>query len=137
MKTLVVFYSRTGHCKALAQARAEKESADLAEIEDAVHPKGPKDYSEACTLAIGGKPWPIKPVQADLPAYGRIALYSPVWAANTPPAVNAFLDLLPAGMPVAAVMVSASGMSGCEPRLAAALQARGGNLESFEEVRGA
>ena len=135
MKTLVIFYSYTGHAKALAQERARKESADIAEIADAVRPGAFRAYTAGCFAALRGKAWPIKPPEADPAAYDRLILFCPVWAGSAPPAVNAFIDGLPAGKPVSAVMVSASGKSGCRDRLEAALKAKGCRLEGFEDVK--
>jgi len=43
---------------------------------------------------------------------------APVWADNPPPAFNALLEKLPAGKSITVKMVSASGRSNCQARLA-------------------
>ena len=136
MKTLVVFYSYTGHTKALAQELAAKEPAGLAEIKDVKRPGTLKAYTFGCFDAIRGKARPIRPLDADLRAYDCLFLLSPVWAGNPPPAVNAFLTSLPEGMSVSVKMVSASGKSACKERLEAAVKAKGGVLDGFEDIKG-
>jgi len=135
MKTLVIFYSYTGHTKALAQAYAAKETADITEIQDVRKPGTLKAYTVGCFAAMRGKSWPIEPLKTNLSAYDRLILFSPVWASNPPPAVNALLEKLPGGKAVSVKMVSASGKSGCKDRMAATLKAKDCTLESFEDLQ--
>ena len=78
MKTLVMYYSYTGHSKTRAHSLAKKESADIAEINETKRPGKLKAYSAGCFAAISGKSWPIQPLGVDLAAYDRIILFSPV-----------------------------------------------------------
>lgn len=135
MKTLVLFYSYTGHTKARAQSLAEEESADLAEIKDVRRPGKLKAYTAGCLASRGGKVWPIQPLSLDWEAYDRLILLSPVWAGRPTPAVNALLEQLPSGKSVSVKMVSGGGQSGCKSRMEAALQAKGCTLESFEDFK--
>ena len=132
---MVIFYSYSGNTKALAQELAAKEHADLAEIKDARRPGVARAYTAGCFAALRGKGWPTQPLQADLGRYGRLALLSPVWAGNAPPAVNAFLEKLPEGKAVAVKMVSSSGGSRCRARLEAAIKAKGCRMDGFEDVK--
>jgi len=134
LKTLVIFYSYTGHAKARAQALAAQESADITEIADVCRPGKFKAYLRGCFAAIRGKEWPIKPPDIDAAAYDRLILFSPVWASNPPPAVNAFLAQLPAGKHISVNMVSKSGKSVCKDRVEAVVKARDCTLESFEDL---
>ena len=135
MKTLVIYYSYTGHTAALAKVLAAVESADIAEIRDAVRPATFKAYTSGCFAALRGKTWPIQPLDVDLAAYDRLILMSPVWAGNTPPAVNALLEQLPEGKSVSVKMVSGSGHSGCKNRLETIIKAKGGTLDAFEDIK--
>ena len=135
MKDLVLFYSYTGHTKALAQEYAEKKSADIAEIRDIKRPGKMKAYTAGCFAAMRGKPWPIQPFETDIAAYDHIELFSPVWAGNPPPAVHAAIRLLPKGKTVSVTMVSASGKSGCRAAVEAAIQSKGCTPEAFEDVK--
>ena len=135
MKTLVLFYSYSGKTKAVAKELAAKDSADISEIKDAKRPGKPKAYVAGCFAAMRGKAWPIQPLEADLAAYDRLILLSPVWAGNPPPAFNAMLEQLPEDKTVAVKMVSMSGKSSCKERLEAAIKAKGSVLESFEDIK--
>ncbi len=57
MKTLVIFYSYTGHAKTLARNLAEKESADITEIKDVKRPGKIKAYVSGCFKAMKGRSW--------------------------------------------------------------------------------
>ena len=135
MKTLVVFYSYSGHTRVLAEQLAVQESAEIAEIKAISHPGKIRAYTFGCFAAIRGKAWPIHPLGVDMGAYNRLVLVTPVWAGNPPPPMFAVLDQLPQGKPIAIKMVSASGKSTCKDRLKAAIQAKACTLESFEDIK--
>ena len=135
MKTLIVYYSYSGHTKKIALALAEKKSADIMEIEDVKRPMKLKAYTAGLLAAMRGKTRPIKPFTANMAEYDSLMLLSPVWADNPPPAFNALLEQLPEGKSVSLRMISASGKSGCKERLETAIKARGCTLESFENIK--
>ena len=135
MKTLVLYYSYTGHTKALAEKFAAEEAADLVEIRDVNRPNKLKAYTAGCYAAIKGNAWPICPLETDLTAYDRLLLLSPIWAGNPPPAVNAVLPLFPADKVVSVKLISASGKSGCRERLEAEIRAKNCTPEDFEDIR--
>ena len=135
MKTLVIYYSYSGHAKRLAEKIAVTESADMVEIKDVKRPGTLKAYTAGCFAAIKGKAWPIMPIAADLTVYDRLILLAPIWASNTPPAVNAFLALLPTGKTISVKLVSGSGRSGCQARIEAVIQAKDGISEGFEDIK--
>lgn len=135
MKTLVIYYSYTGHTKKIAEALAAKEFADIAEIKEVKRPGRIKAYSIGCFATLRGKCWPIQPLGSDLSVYDRLILLSPVWASNPPPFVNTVLEQLPPSKAVAVKMVSASGKSSCKERLETALKAKGCVLDGFEDIK--
>jgi flavodoxin len=136
VKTIVIFYSFSGHTKAIATKLAADESADLLEIKDARKPSVAKAYLLGCVASLRGKAWPIASDATDLSAYDRIVVLSPIWAGNPPPAVNALFGRLPKDKHIAVKAVSASGKSACEDRIKAVVAARGSLLDSFENVHG-
>ncbi|MCL1848911.1 MAG: flavodoxin domain-containing protein [Clostridiales bacterium] len=136
MGTVIIYYSYTGHTKAIAQKAAAEEPGDLVEVRDVSLPGVLKAYTKGVVGAIKGKAWPMQPIDADLSSYARIVMLSPVWAGNMPPVMNNVLEMLPAGKAVAVKMVSASGKSKCRERLEAAITAKGCTMESFEDVKG-
>jgi len=135
VKTIVLFYSYSGNTKAVAEKLAAKETVDVAEIKDAKRPGKFKAYTAGCFAAMKGKAWRIQPLGVDLSAYDRFILLSPVWSNNPAPAFNAALEMLPHGKSVSFKMVSSSGKSSCRERLEAAIKAKGGVLESFEDIK--
>ena len=135
MKTLVVYYSYSGHTRAFAEKMAAAESADIAEIKDAKRPGALKAFSVGCLAAIRGKAWPITALVVDWTPYDRVVLLSPIWAGNVPPAVNALLACLPEGKSVCVKLMSGSGKSGCQARIEAAIQARGCTAQSVEDIK--
>jgi len=135
MKTLIIFYSYTGHAKERAQALAAQEPADITEISDVRRPGTLKAYSRGCFAAIRGKAWQIKPLDVNAAEYDRLILFSPVWASNPPPAVNALLAQLPEGKAVSVKMVSKSGKSSCKDRVESIIKSKGCTLESFEDFK--
>jgi flavodoxin len=148
MKTLVIFYSYTGHTKAIAQKLAATLNAgaaadpsgggpaDIAEIRDARRPGMLKSFFVGCPAAIMRKSWPIIPLSADPAAYDKLILLAPIWANNVPPAVNAFLEKLPEGKAVAVKLISASGKSGCGARLESLIAAKKCKLDGIEDIKG-
>ena len=135
MKKLVLYYSYTGHTKAIAEELAAKESADITEIKDVRRPGKLRAYTAGCLAAIRGKAWAIQPLDLDWAAYDHVILLSPIWAGNSSPAFNAALKQLPESKTAAVIMVSAGGKSNCRERLETVLKEKGCALESFEDIK--
>ena len=135
MKSLVIYYSYSGHTKKIAKELAEKENADITEIKDIHRPGKLKAYSLGCLAAMRGKAWPIMPLDVSLASYERIILLSPVWANNPPPAVHAILQQIPIGKTLSVKMVSGSGKCGCKDLMKNIAETKGGILESFEDIK--
>ena len=92
MKTLVIYYSLTGHTKAVAVELALKLNADLRKIENMATLKiGPWLFITGGFASVFNKQWKIKPVDLNLANYDRIFIGSPVWAGKSVPTVNTFL----------------------------------------------
>ena len=135
MKTLVLYYSYTGHTKKIAEELAAKESFDIVSIKEMNRPGRFNAYSAGSFAALRGKTWPIQPLDVDLAAYDRLILLSPVWANNPPPFVNTVLWQLPKGKTVSVKMVAASGKSKCKERIEATISAKNCTLDGFEDIK--
>ena len=135
MKTLVIYYSYSGHTKAIAEKIAADETADIVEIKDAKRPGKLKAYSMGCFAAIKGRAWPIVSLIVDLALYERIILLSPIWAGNVPPAINTFLELLPESKIVSVKLISGSGKSACLTRIESIIIAKAGSVEGIEDIK--
>lgn len=92
MKSLVVFYSYTGKTELVAKTLAESIKADTIKLEDVSRPSKLKAYTSGAFAAKQGKPWPIKPFNADLSAYDRIFIGCPVWFGMPAPEINSFIE---------------------------------------------
>ena len=135
MKTLILYYSYTGHTKKIAEELAASESAELVRISEEERPGKFKAFTVGCFGAMRGKAWPIKPIGADLNAYDRLIVLSPVWAGNPPPYVHALFEQLPDGKEVAVKMISGSGDNNCKGRVESLLKAKNCKLADFEEIK--
>lgn len=135
MKTLVIFYSYTGHTEKLAQRIAAKEAADLIEVKDAVRPGKFAAYTLGCFKAMSMKPGDIEPIEADLSGYEKIILMSPVWAGNIAPPVIRIFEMLPAGRELEVIAVSASGKSKAKDSVSALLNSRGCKSVRYKDIK--
>jgi len=136
MKTIVVFYSWSGHTEQLAKACAEKEGAQLYEIKDKQKPGTLKAYTIGCFAAMRMKRTPTLPFEAPLGEYDRIIIMAPVWAGHPAPAVNTVFDALSSGKEVMVCMVSGSGKSGCKDKVQALIRGMGCKLIGYEDIKG-
>ncbi|MDR1464059.1 MAG: hypothetical protein LBJ11_01995 [Oscillospiraceae bacterium] len=135
MKSLVLYYSLTGHTKALAQSLAAREDAERAEIADWKKPGALKSFLAGCPAAMGHKAWPIRPLPVNLADYDRIFLLAPIWAGNVPPAVDAVLERFPEGKTVEVTLVSGSGKSKCAGWLRKTLEDQGCSVAEITDVK--
>jgi len=90
MKTLVVYYSRTGHTKALAQEIGTKLGAEIDEIADKKPRKGVIGWLGAGKDATSGKPTEIE-FGKDASAYDLVVAGTPVWGGSMAPAIRSYL----------------------------------------------
>lgn len=91
MKTLVVYYSRTGTTRQIAQAVATALGADLEELIDTKNRSGMLGFLGAAKDAARKKYVPIAPPKYDPAAYDLVVIATPVWANTMCSAVRAYL----------------------------------------------
>ncbi|MDR1262917.1 MAG: NAD(P)H-dependent oxidoreductase [Oscillospiraceae bacterium] len=135
MKTIIAYYSYSGHTKKLAVELAAKESADIQEIVEENRPDRLKAYTGGILDVMREKSWAIKPLPIAWNEYDQIILMSPVWAGNPPPPVRAFIDTLPSGKTVSVTMVAASGKAGCREKMEALINGKGSSMKEFKVVK--
>ena len=91
MKTLVVYYSRTGKVKLAALSLAKELNADICEIEDKDLRKGIFGFirsgRQSATKALAN----IEPIKLNLQEYDLVVLCSQVWASNISSPARSFL----------------------------------------------
>jgi len=90
MKTLVVYYSRTGNTKEVAIKKAKEIGADLHEIKTPVKTKGFIGYMRCAFQSLRQKKIPIN-VPPNLSDYDRVVICTPVWASKMSAPVYSFL----------------------------------------------
>lgn len=91
MKTLVVYYSRTGVTRKVAEELAQELEADLEEIVDEKNRSGALRFVVACKDAIRQKAAPIEASRRDPAQYDAVVVGSPVWANTMACAVRTWL----------------------------------------------
>ena len=91
MRSIIVYYSRTGTTKKLGEAIAKALSSSTLEIIDMKNRSGPLGYLTGGKDAVTRKLTPIKPVNEDLSKYDLVVVGTPVWASNMAPAIRTIL----------------------------------------------
>jgi flavodoxin len=90
VKILVIFYSKTGNTKYVAQKIAEQLNAELSEITDKKNRKGKLNFLKSGYESIREKLTEIE-VSKKIDDYNFVIIGSPVWAGKIPPAIRTFL----------------------------------------------
>lgn len=82
MKILIVFYSRTGITKKVAEILADKLSADLEELKDLQDRSGVMGYLKSGRDAVNKKLSEIKALEKDPSEYDLVIIGTPNWASD-------------------------------------------------------
>ena len=92
MKTLIVYYSRTGKVKKAAESALRLyEDAEILEIKDPVKRNGILGALKCGYHAVTKQVIPLVPIEQDLSSYDKIVLCAPVWAGNIASPARSFL----------------------------------------------
>jgi len=91
MKTLVIYYSRTGITKKIGQAIASKIQADTEEIIDLKDRKGVWEYLKAGRDAMKRIPAQISVTKNNPDYYDLVVIGTPVWAGNMACAIRTYI----------------------------------------------
>jgi flavodoxin len=108
-KILVVFYSRSGMTRRIAQALAAALHGDLEEITEPKSRSGFLGYLRSATEARRMRPATIVPAQHDVAAYDLVIVGTPVWAWSLSSPVRAFLMATAARLPEVAFFCTLGG----------------------------
>jgi flavodoxin len=98
-KTLLVYYSRTGNTRRLAEAIAHELRCDVEEIHDTRARLGFIEFLKSCIEALRGHHADIEAVQHNPKAYDLIVIGTPVWAASVSTPIRAYLGAYSGGFP--------------------------------------
>ena len=91
MKTLVVYYSRTGNTRKIADELAAALKADVEELKDGKNRGGPIGFLMAGREAMKKTPANLAPLAHDPAAYDLVAVGTPVWGGTICPPVRTFM----------------------------------------------
>jgi flavodoxin len=91
MKTLVVYYSRTGTTKKVAEAIADKLHCDIEEIQSKKDWKGLIGYMRAGKAGVKKETPEISPPTHDPAKYDLVLIGTPVWVGNMSAPVRTYL----------------------------------------------
>lgn len=92
MKTLIVFYSRTGCMRTAAQALAAQLGADTEELKETADRSGPMGYLLAGRDAMQKRPAVLLPTTRQSADYDLVIVGTPVWAFTMCPAIRTWLS---------------------------------------------
>jgi flavodoxin len=90
-KVLVVFYSRTGTTKGVAENIAQELGADIQELIDTKKRTGPVAIHTAGRDARVGNLTELEPLEVNLDEYSTIIIGTPNWWGNITPAIRTFI----------------------------------------------
>ena len=91
MKTLVVYYSRTGVTRTVAEALAKELQGDLEEIVDLKKRSGALGWFGSAGDAMLKRRTGIGPAKKDPAGYDLVVIGTPIWAFTMTPAVRTYL----------------------------------------------
>jgi flavodoxin len=91
MPVLVVYYSRTGNTRRVAEAIADKLHADIEVLRDTDERRGVAGFLRSGFQVISGKRARLEPVTSDLLEYDLVVIGSPIWGSLSVP-VRTYLE---------------------------------------------
>lgn len=91
MKVLIVYFSRSGRTRKIAEQINQKISSELEEIEDHINRKGIVGFLRSGNEAYLGRIPAINSLKKDPAQYDIVIIGTPVWANNMASPVRSFL----------------------------------------------
>ncbi|MFO7797401.1 MAG: flavodoxin family protein [Promethearchaeati archaeon] len=112
MNTLVVYYTRTGNTKKMAEEIAAKLDAELDEIIDKTKRSGFVRWFYSGYQAVREKLTEIEDMEKDPSNYGLIILGTPTWAGKMTPALRTYITRYKDQLNKVAILITSSGKKG-------------------------
>ncbi len=109
MKTLVVYYSRTGTTKKVGDLIASKLDADIEEIIDVKSRKGPIGYIVSGREAMKKVIPEIQDIKRQVKDYDILIIGTPIWGWNMSSPVRAYLEKIKNDVPQVAFFCTMGG----------------------------
>ena len=92
MKSIIIYYSRTGRTKLIAQTLAKEKNMNIVEIKDKTNRSGAIGFIKGTLDSMINNSTTIEPVTIDLDKYDTVYIGTPVWASKITPAIKQILD---------------------------------------------
>ena len=92
MKSLIVFYSRTGITKKVAEAISEILECDIEEIRDTKNRKGALGYLASFKDAVSKKLTTIEEIKKNPASYDLVIIGTPVWIYTMSTPIRAYIS---------------------------------------------
>lgn len=92
MKSIIIYYSASGHTDIVAKTISEELNADIVKIKDLKERKGIKNKLIASLDAFREIKTKIQPIRVDITDYDRVFFGTPTWAGNPSPAILTIID---------------------------------------------
>ena len=108
-RTLVVYFSRTGHTRTVARQIAERLGADLEEINDPTNRSGLLGYQWSGFQAFFKRIPDIAPAVHDPRQYDLVVIGTPIWDMSVSAPVRAYLRRYRAVLPKVAFVCTCGG----------------------------
>jgi flavodoxin len=135
MDTLVVYYSRSGSTRTMADALAHGVGGTLRELVDA---NARTNLFAAAMAALFRRPARLVNPDYDVAGYDTVVIMTPIWVGNPAPAANTFLRTV--NLTGKKVLIVALGESGenlaTSSRLEQMARARGGQVLGVHHIHG-
>ena len=108
-RALVVFYSRSGNTRRVAEVIADELGADLEPTVDFTDRRGFFGYLKAGRDAVLGRTTAISPPRHDPAGYDLIVVGTPVWGSSVTPAIRTYLAGRAGSLPDAGLFITHGG----------------------------
>jgi len=92
IKTLIIYYTRTGNTKFAAETIATELGADIEEVIDLKKRQGKLAFLSSGRDAMQGKETQIAQTKRNPNDYDLIIIAQPIWAGNPTPAIRTYLN---------------------------------------------
>jgi len=135
MKTIITYYSYTGHSKNFAEILAKQEGADILELKDSKPLSKFKAYILGSFAAMCRKPAKLQPHDVNLAEYDKIIIAMPIWAGHPAPAMNNIINSLPGGKEIELIMTSAAGNSPSREKTIALIEVKSCTVTKYEDMK--
>lgn len=93
MKSLIVYYTRSGNTRFVAETIAAEIGSDVEEVVDLKKRSGVLGYLSGGSAARRGKETEIAPTKKSPSEYDLVIVGSPIWAGRRAPAITTYLKM--------------------------------------------